>query len=389
MNKRFIRLLGTAAIALTISSCGTTTSTQDVSRDVYVAPEALRLNTYSLGLVSGKTKTLVPDVSPAASKNVKVSYKSENSNVARVDANGNVTGVSGGATTVTVTAGEGDSAISVDVPVYVGNASDVDTVKSYGAEQLQMQKDLGRPEAISVHEVRNMYSAIGGVNQKGYTDDCLYVVSEAEGYLGLDGYEKRLKTAEGTLEPSRYAWTFFMDEDYITYLYHISDGTKNRMSLPTQSYIGQPRINGIYDLINNLFTRGKEIIVDQNFSTVYETENLEDISGNSFGAFKNNDLNIILYSYTGRGPLTIDPDSESNYEIPANTTCQVTMSVDLCFVNGVCAYEFINQDMSYDIDGVKWTRSLKLCYDSRINDDVEIVKPNNKEYNEVYELYDL
>lgn len=390
MNKRFIRLLGAAVVALTITSCNTTTREEAVSRLTYVAPEALYLNFYSTGLVAGKSRTIVPNITPSAAKNCKVTYSSSDSSIARVNDNGEITAVKGGKAVITVTAGEGDTAISKEVPVYVGNEASKKDVTTQATQQLAMQNAIGRPSKIQVHEVRDTYTVMSNVAQKGYTDDCVYTVSETDGFLGLDGYEEVLKTAEGRKEPLRYAWTFMTDEDYITHLYHITDGTKNRMSLPTQSYIGQPRINAVYDLVNMLFTRGKEIIVDQNYSTVYETEDLTTISGKGFGAYKDNDLNIIVYSYGGMGTLVIDADAESNYEIPAGTSTQATLTIDFCFVNGVCVAETVEQNLTYkDAKGQAATRTLKIVYDSKINDDVVVNKPNNKDYSEVDELYDL
>lgn len=390
MNKRFIRLLGTAVVALTITSCNTTKEV-DVSRVGYVAPTALRLNRYAMGLVAGSSKTLEAKLSPSVANSIcKVTYTSSDTSVARVDSNGVVTGVSGGAAVITVTAGEGDDAISQEVPVYVGNSATKSEAQTRANEQLTMQQALGRPSAIQVHEVRDTYTKVSGVDQKGYSDDCLYTVSEPDGLIDLDGYERVLKTAEGNKEPVRYAWTFMTDADYITHLYHISGSTKNRMSLPTQSYIGQPRVQVVYDLVDMIFTRGKKAIVDQNYDTVYETENLEEVSGKNFGTFKSDDLNIVVYTYTGGGNLNIDPDDESNYEIPANTSTRVSLSIDLCYVNGVCVSEAIIQDMSYKLDdGISYVKSYVIDYASRINGDVVVNKPNNKDYSEVDDLYDL
>ena len=389
MNKRFIRLLGTAIVALTVSSCNNTKQV-DVSRIVPANPEALYLNFYSTGLVAGKSRTIVPNVLPGGAKDCKLTYTSSDSSIARVSSDGEITGVKGGKAVITVTAGEGENAISREVPVYVGNESTKNVVVSQATEQLAIQTATGKPSAIQVHEVRDTYTVQKDVRLKGYTDDCVYTVSEPEGFLGLDGYQRTLKVEDGAYEPTRYGWTFMTDEDYITHLYHISDSTKNRMSLPTQSYIGQPRINAVYDLINMILTRGKEIIVDQNFTTVYETSDLEDISGKNFGAYKDDNLNIIVFTYTASGPLTVDAEYESTYEIPAGTSTQVKLTVDYCFVNGVCVAETVEQNMSYrDENNVSLGRNLKIVYDCKINDDVVVNKPNNKDYSEVSDLSDL
>ena len=391
MNKKFIRLLGTVAVVFTLAACDKTV-TKEISRDPYVAPEELRLNFYSLGLLAGgEGRQLEPKVFPTAAGNSnKVTYKSSNTSIAKVSKSGVVTGVKGGATTITVSVGEGDDMISQEIPVYVASACTEKEANAYAKEQLAMQESYGRPEAIQVHEVRNNFSLIDGVSQRGYIDDCVYTISETEGFIDFTGFEERQKAPEGDLEPLTYGWTFFTDEDYITNLYHISDSTKNRMSLPTQSYIGRPRIEAVYDLINMIFTNAKKALVDQNYDTVYETNNLSDISGGKdYGRYKDNDLNIVMYSFRQSGIDTIDPDSESNTEIPSGTRCNIRYSADLCFVNGVCVAEYVDQVMTYTVDNIKWTRNTTISYENKINDDVELVYPNNKDYSEVDDLYDL
>ena len=109
-----------------------------------------------------------------------------------------------------------------------------------------------------------------------------------------------------------------------------------------------------------------------------------------FGAYKDDNLNIIVFTYTASGPLTVDAEYESTYEIPAGTSTQVKLTVDYCFVNGVCVAETVEQNMSYrDENNVSLGRNLKIVYDCKINDDVVVEKPNNKDYSEVSDLFDL
>ena len=89
MNTKFIRLLGSAIIALTISSCNkqiTVPATRFKSESV----SEIYLNTYSLALVAGQTKALELTVLPSAARDEDIKFTSSNTAVATVDSRGNL-----------------------------------------------------------------------------------------------------------------------------------------------------------------------------------------------------------------------------------------------------------------------------------------------------------
>ena len=79
--------------------------------------ESISLNKTSAELVEGESLTLSANISPSNATNKKISWKSDNTGVATVDQNGNVTAIKAGKATVSVTSEEGRKTASCAVTV--------------------------------------------------------------------------------------------------------------------------------------------------------------------------------------------------------------------------------------------------------------------------------
>ncbi|MBR4353150.1 MAG: Ig-like domain-containing protein [Bacteroidales bacterium] len=109
--------VGTATITVTTEDGGKTATCAVTVNPVEVTSVTLDQDT--LSLTKGGTATLVATVNPATATDKTVTWSSNNTEVATVDANGKVTAVGGGSATITATAG-GKSAtcdVTVTVPV--------------------------------------------------------------------------------------------------------------------------------------------------------------------------------------------------------------------------------------------------------------------------------
>jgi len=72
-----------------------------------VGVNGVTLNKESFGLVVGETETLIATIAPTGASNQDVSWASDNTTIADVDANGKVTGKTVGQTTIKVTTDDG------------------------------------------------------------------------------------------------------------------------------------------------------------------------------------------------------------------------------------------------------------------------------------------
>lgn len=94
---------------------GTKANETSKSNTVYV--QNITLNKSSLSLYVGKNEKIGFTISPSNATNKKVIWKSSNSNVASVDTDGNVHGVSVGFTTITAVSADGNYTISIPVTI--------------------------------------------------------------------------------------------------------------------------------------------------------------------------------------------------------------------------------------------------------------------------------
>jgi len=385
MNKKFIRLLGSALITLTLTGCGKTATSY--SRFSPVEAESMYLNQYNVALIAGNSKQIVPTVLPNSARGQQITFTSNDTGIATVDAEGNVKGVKGGITSVTVKCND----VEIVVPVYVGDTATKAKFSSEVTKQAAAQTAIGTVTKFQTRENRNTAYYVDDEVQKGKSENSLYTVSDDDGLIYLDCFENAIKATNANAEPTKYAWGFYTDSDYFTNLYHVNGGVKNRVTVPTQNYIGSPRINAAYDAINCLFTKGKEQIVDNNRKTCLNTEELNNSVSyaDEYSTFSDGENSVIVYSYAQSGRDTIDAETEPNIEIPAGTSVTIRVNVSECFVNGVCVQESLTYDMSYRINGVSWTRKMRLVYDNKVNNDVTVEIPDNKDFNQVKDIFEL
>lgn len=152
MKANLSLLFGTLVVTLLMSACSTPTPTPPTptppqQTTITVSPE-------SLSLIVGKSEQLTVVVSP---KEVAVTYQSKNPAVATVDAQGLVTGVAIGETTVIVQAGEATKSVPVTVkeaPIQVPQELPMlkfgmplnDYEKIEDAEVIAYEEKLGRTQ---------------------------------------------------------------------------------------------------------------------------------------------------------------------------------------------------------------------------------------------------
>ena len=108
---------GIATITVTTTDGSKTATCAVTVTAATVAVTGVTLNKTTLPLTTGTSETLTATLAPANPTNPSVSWASDNSAVATVDANGNVTAVAAGTATITVTTVDGSKTASCVVTV--------------------------------------------------------------------------------------------------------------------------------------------------------------------------------------------------------------------------------------------------------------------------------
>ena len=126
-NKYFLLAPLTVLLAMSISSCGASRSSNDISSDSNnptsqshqegdIAVEGVSLNYDSLTLNQGKTISLIANISPTDASNKEVTWSSSNESVATVD-NGKVKALALGNSNISVTTVDGGFVASCKITV--------------------------------------------------------------------------------------------------------------------------------------------------------------------------------------------------------------------------------------------------------------------------------
>ena len=100
---------------------------------------------------TGETSQITVTVSPSDSANKKVTYKSSNTKVATVDANGKITAVANGTATITVTTADGSKTATVKVTVAIPEISKQGTEGTVTAAQVE-KNSLAMNEGLKIDQ---------------------------------------------------------------------------------------------------------------------------------------------------------------------------------------------------------------------------------------------
>ena len=396
MNKKSIRLFSVLSVSLLLAGCSTT-STTSIARDNYLAPNAIHLNRYSISLFKGEKEKIDVSFTPCQAAGSKVTYTSSDNKVASVDAKGQVTAKGAGEATITVsTIGADGKAISKDVDIIVTNKASLDQAAKLAKKQLSMQTAAGEVHTYSEKGVHHSFTLEEREDEqvkiRGYVDDCITTVSRSQGYLSIDGYQTDFKTEGGSPDPQKYVWTFYCDSNYDSWLFHETDSVKHYTSIPTQAYIGQDRIQPVYDIANSLFGNLVDI-ADGGFEDVTETDALQDVADyvESYTNFGVAGENILRFNYGGNLRGTIAPDEEDNLNIPAGTRYGGYIEYTYTFVNGFVKDQVMHQVLTYTnkFDGKDYIWDVMRYDEYLVNNEVELKYPNVSDYGRVDQAFDL
>lgn len=107
---------GSTTITVTTADGG---KTDTCTVTIIIPITSITLSPASLLTTPGETSTLVADIFPSDATNKTISWTSDNTNIATIDANGMLTAVGGGTTTITVAAGDGTQTASCTIIVTI------------------------------------------------------------------------------------------------------------------------------------------------------------------------------------------------------------------------------------------------------------------------------
>lgn len=407
MKRQHLPSLLLLASVLSLTGCGSKTSTIDKKVDFESIPSNIKLSnnyfapsTFNLNVEVGKTAAITLTAIPDSFAKEAV-YKSLDESIAKVDANGNVSGIKKGVTKVEISAKDGSRKEIVDVIVSeaVTNANALTILnKVYDNSQ---KGSYVKDNVLWCHElVRQDMLREGKVyNSAQYIEELAYVDTDTDTYFYITSEDIYVKTQDGAPEVSSGTWRFYVErESTVTYLLHEMGGVKHYIELRTQSYMGQPPMNILLDVLDMFFVAGRTIVTDM----------LDDASGVKEMGPKGSITDVLMNSYSNvkqahysangvddlysKVDLTFEQSKITNQEefdieIPAGTVYDAVDSTEYHFSNDrVTGWNYYS-DISYKLDGVAHDRVFTKS--TRYDRSFTCVYPDLKEYSKVDSIYDL
>lgn len=416
---------------------------EKVDRSQKIYPEGLDVDTHAITLYDDEPDVgyqIQANILPFKAHQAKLIYSSDNPEVASVNENGEVFGVAAGETKVYV-ASEDKPEVKVAIPVYVMTRSDSETMVEKFAAMKVLQKNRftvykdedGNPIPNRFVETEHRDSLTYVIDDptlpeeeqtmtfiRGYKENEIYEGDREEGYFAIKGVNRDVKVEGGNSDYTNYAWLAHTDDTFETHVYHIAGSIKNVLSIPTQAYIGKERIAPVLDTFGFMFTNGKKLVNGQ-FSSATATSDMDDVDKYSSmitrtGFYKDPVTNeeIVSYRLEQKGysgnDTVVDPEDETNLEIPAGTKYVSDVVIEYTWKNGVVVAMDYNYKMTYiderdpyyfnedgsirkDDYGViidkKYVRFTVLNMRFETDEDADITLPTPKGFNPVAEIWDL
>mgnify|MGYP003309988296 FL=1 len=407
MKRQHLSSLLLLASVLSLSACGGEKTTtfdkkvefQSIPSDIKLTNNYFSPSTFNVNVGVGQ-KVAVDVAAIPDSFAKEATFKSLDETVATVDASGNVTGVKNGSTKIEVSTKDGLRKEVVDVIVSeaVTNANALTILnKIYDNSQ---KPDFVKDDVLWCHEIVEQNMLRNGIvyNSAKYIEELAYVATNTDTYFYITSEDISVKTENGAPEVAQGTWRFYVDqESYVTYLLHEVGLAKRYIELNTQSYMGQPRINVLLDVLDMFFVAGRSLVSDM-MDDAYGTKEMgpsgtvTDCLMNSYSNvkqshFKVNDEELYSNLELNFEDQKIKNEEEFDIEIPAGTVYNSIDRTEYHFakdrVNGWNYYS----DISYEVDGVPHDRIFTKS--TRYDRSFECVYPDLKAYQQVDSIYDL
>lgn len=395
MKNKFLTLLTSAVGIFALSACGKSSIVPkgkfeefNFKGTGYVGHEYMALTQVLYNVAVGESKVIETESFPNSVAASDLVFTSSNSDVASVDASGNISGVSKGIADIEVKTKDGTFSSKVRVAVSEkssGSASStvIDSIASAYASKEKPTK------VISYEYLYERYYK-EDVFDHGMDDFEVMAYNSETGYFLYEGPSVYYKTAHGAPEVKDGKWIMYpVNYGLMTRLMHVTPTGKNYMDLNTASYESYDRI--IRDIMNFFFVSG-EAIID---NTLADYEGLEDFGDlqtdpSSYNVYSVNS-DSLYFDTVHTGQQTIDAKSEiESLDIPAGTVCD--LKIDSACLNSGCrnAATYYKALLTYKLGEENWSRDfVKTCvFDSDFEEE-RYDDPKESGFNEVDSLYDL
>ena len=361
-----------------------------------------------------------------------LTFESKDDTIATVDENGKIKGIERGETEIVVTDKDhpeltASIPVTVNVPMSLSNATsaanmfnkiDESFIKSI-VDNRVVQQTVYKSEILPTPEEDD-----AGDQTDGQTDgqnapenpaaqeeeaelygpetlyrytraDEKYVMSYEDAYFRILETDADIEAESGSIDYTSYDWVFYTNIFYDTYIYHQTADSKKYLTIPTQSYESKERIEPVLEIMDNIFTSGRDIFVNA-FSScklssftdmvISDYSNVQDKFAGS-----NGDGQMLFGCTVTFANSTADQDDESRYGIPFGIPTPGTQKMRYIIKNNRVVGMHVVAETTYDIDNYHYRRVYEVdhVYEDIDEQKSQIYYPSKKDYSRVDGIFDL
>ena len=319
-----------------------------------------------------------------------LNYEVKDTSIATVDAEGNLKGVKAGETELVVS-DKSNPDLKTIVQVIV-NAELPSTQASAKEEEMRAinEDDFTKIVDYELYEKR-VYKNGDMVSYDRF--DQRMTASINDGYFRILETDAEIKTKDGAYDFTNYEWIFYTNAFFDTYIYHQTGDVKNYLRVATQSYMEGERSAPMYEILDNLFTSGSEIVTNMfdnakisKFADMI-TADYSNVSDKFMGS---NGAGQMLFGCTITFENdTADMDDENRYGIPFGTPTPATQAMRYVVKdNKMIAYS-VHLIMDYEIGEDKYQAVYDIDHKYLPWESSSLYVPNRQDYTQVDSIFDV
>ena len=331
----------------------------------------------------------------------KVSYASQDENVATVQQDGTIKGIASGKTKIVVTSNEKPD-LKGEVTVIVSPSITPEQAETLGTHFKTLQDATDQENAITAMAEHEVYCKTVYKNDVLHSYICeneVITASIDDAYFSIYEDDAEIIADEGSTNFKHYEMVFTTNEFYDTLVFKQTGDVKNYLQLATQSYMsGGKRVQPVLDIMDNWFTSGSGL-----FSRPYEDAQINNRLAKLLGVKESDDALIsnlkygsrddtsVMMSYRYRFDDPADADDERNYGIPAGTPMTTYQTARFMVENDHMVGLSYDLDDYYEIDGDQYhgVYSSNFWFEPIDENKTQIRIPDRKDYTRVDSIFDL
>ena len=316
-----------------------------------------KLKDIDVSLVLNETYNLTPVFQPILKNIPGISYKSSDSSVVSVDANGTITGKSAGFAIITANCGDFSSECYVSVTQEGTKTTGEKNLDAIRKEQAK--EDFVKPDYLRIQERSNNVLTQNGevMNESEGFEETVMSKSNAYIYI-VDDYEKRQGVVNGNQTYAASKWLFYCTDEFETFIYHEVNSIRRYIKVDCAKYIESgDRWGAVGEVMGNLFSNYFTIL-ERQFSTVADAEKMSEDLGSVDDARADSSGNVYAMTHDAYSKQRMDYDLASIFGIPASGgLCNIAMDDEYYYYNNYCRYYNFSQIASYKWRGDSYVYS--------------------------------